>query len=187
MDDLVKSVRDVLVKVDVLSRSQERLATAVHSMEMTFTVGWKDVLSALQEMSKAADSRGSPASSAVEQTLTAVSTIKMAFRDDEKKRIISATRSAEVYNSTNRSWEQVIKVVMTARRVDRSSAMVWLLNTIRLPTRRDATVLAGMRACVPILRTKPHLMQSRKDLVCNNFLLGVGLSRAELTSDLYKL
>ncbi|KAK1862856.1 hypothetical protein I4F81_005423 [Pyropia yezoensis] len=187
VDDLVDSVRDVLVKVEVLSRSQERLAQAVHTMGTTFTVGFKDVLRALEEMSNAADGRVSSPSSAADQTLTAISTLKMAFRENEKKRIISATRSAEVYNSTNRTWDQVIKIVMTTRRVNRAEAKDWLLSTVHLPTRRNASVLAGMRACVPVLRTKPHLMQSLKDLVCSAFLLGVGLSRAELKSDLCKL
>eukprot|EP00170_Pyropia_yezoensis_P000283 contig_1792_g284 len=52
----------------------------------------------------------------------------MAFREDEKKRIISATRSAEVYNSTNRTWDQVIKIIMTTRRVNRAGAKDWLLS-----------------------------------------------------------
>lgn len=85
VDDLVETVRDVLVKVEVLSGSQERLATAVHTMETSFTVAFKDVMSALQLMVKAAQGRLSSASGAVEQTLTAVSATKAAFREDEKK------------------------------------------------------------------------------------------------------
>lgn len=77
VDDLVDSVRDVLVKVAVISRSQERLAQAVHTMGTTFTVGFKDVLSALEEMSNAADGRVSSPSSAADQTLTAISTLNI--------------------------------------------------------------------------------------------------------------
>lgn len=184
VDDLVETVRDVLVKVEVLSGSQERLATAVHTMETSFTVAFKDVMSALQLMVKAAQGRLSSASGAVEQTLTAVSAAKAAFREDEKKRIISSTRSADVYNSMKRTLQQVIRAVMTVRRVDRGAAKDWLLSTIHLPTGRDSSALSDMRACVPILRTKQHLMQAFKDLVCNGFPVGVGLSRAEQTNDL---
>lgn len=57
--------------------------------------------------------------------------------------------------------------------MDLEEATEWLLSTIRLPARRDTSVLVSMRACVPILRAKPHLMQTLKEIVCCAFFTGI--------------
>lgn len=61
------------------------------------------------------------------------------------------------------------------------------MSTTQRPTRRDANVLVVMRSSVPILRTKPLLMQTLQYWVCKAFILGVGLNRADLTNDLARL
>lgn len=184
IDNVLESVRDVLVKVELLSRGHERLASVMHAVQASMTVGFKEVMTAMQQMSSTADGQ---VNVALTQTLAVVNTVKTAFRDDEKQRIITATRSADVYYSTTRTWQQLTCVVMEARDLDRAAAKQWLLSTIQLPGRRNANVLVGMRACVPILRAKPHLMQALKDLVCTAFLVGVGLNRSDLTNDLARL
>lgn len=184
IDDLVDSVRDVLVKVELLNRGHERLASTMHTIQAGMTVGFKEVSTALQTMSACADGR---ANSAQSQALTVISSIKTAFRNDEKERIMTVTRSADVYYSTSRTWQQLINIVVANGDLDRAAAKQWLLSTVQLPARRNASVLVGMRACVPILRAKPHLMQALKDLVCAAFLSGVGLNRSDVTSDLARL
>lgn len=184
LDDLIDSARDVLVKVELLNRGHERLASVMQVVQLSISVGFKEVMKALQQMSAAADGQGN---AALTQTLATSNSIKSAFRDDEKQRIITAARSADVCYSTSRTWPQLIGVVNTSRDVDRAAAKQWLLSTIYLPARRNANFLFGMRACVPILRAKHHFMQALKDLVCAAFLAGVGLNSNDLTNDLSRL
>lgn len=187
VDSLVDSVRDILVKVEILTRGHERLSMAMQSVQGGVTVGFKDVMDGLERMSVGAEGRVDGARGDVAQTLTIVGRVKAAFREDEKKRILDATRSGEVCINTSRTWQRLVQIVMEVRDVDRPVARDWLLSTIHLPARRDAQVLVGMRACVPILRAKPHLMQTLKDIVCNAFLRGVGLNREDITNDLSRL
>lgn len=187
VDSLVDSVRDILVKVEILTRGHERLSTAMQSLQGGVTVGFKDVMDGLERMSVGAEGRVVGAQGDVAQTLSVVGRVKAAFREDEKKRILEATRSGEVCVNTSRTWLRLVRVVMEVRGADQPVARDWLLSTIHLPARRDAQVLVGMRACVPILRAKPHLMQTMKDIVCSAFLRGVGLNREDITNDLSRL
>lgn len=187
VDHIVDSVRDILVKVEILTRGHERLSVAMQSLRGGVTVGFKDVMDGLNQMSVGAEGRVVGAQGDVAQALTIVGRVKAAFREDEKKRILEASSSGEVCINTSRTWTRLIHVTMDVRGVDRQVARDWLLSTIRLPARRDAQVLVGMRACVPILRAKPHLMQTLKDIVCSAFLLGVGLNREDITKDLSQL
>lgn len=99
------------------------------------------------------------------------------------KRITDAARSADVYLDTARTWNDVTEVTMQSLDMDRSAAAQWLLSTIRLPTRRDASVLVSTRACVPVLRAKPHLMQTLKEIVCSAFFIGIGQPRENLSPE----
>lgn len=71
--------------------------------------------------------------------------------------------------------------------LDRDDVVEWLLKTVQLPGRRDPNVLVSMRICVPILRVKPHLMQSWKQTVIAAFFTGIGVPLEDFTSDLASL
>lgn len=141
----------------------------------------------LSQMSVGAEGRVVCAQGDVAQALTVVGRVKAAFCQDKKKRILEASSSGEVCINTNRTWNRLIHVTMDLRGVDRQVARNCLLSTLRLNARRDAQGLVGMRACIPILRAKPHLMQTLKDIVCSAFLLGVGVNCEDITKDLSKL
>ncbi|KAK1863168.1 hypothetical protein I4F81_005730 [Pyropia yezoensis] len=183
VDNVLETVRDILVKVELIARGQELLATAVSSLHGAVTVGFKDLSDAIKQMATGVDG-GAPATNAqVAETLGKVQTIKRGFREREMKRIAEAARSADVYLDTARTWNDVTEVTMQSLDMDRSAAAQWLLSTIRLPTRRDASVLVAMRACVPILRAKPHLMQTLKEIVCSAFFAGIGQPRENLSPE----
>lgn len=186
-DTVADSVRDILIKVEILARGHERLASAMQSMQGTLTVGFKGLMDGMQQISVGAEGRAVGAPGDVAQMLALVGRVKLAFREDEKTRILYATRSGEVCINTGRTWMRLIKVVTSVRGVERDAARDWLLTTIHLPARRDAQVLVAMRACVPILRAKPHLMRTLKDIVCCAFLKGIGVNREDLTNDLSRL
>lgn len=47
IDIVLESVRDVLVKVELLSRVHERLASLMHAVEASMTAGFKEVMTAM--------------------------------------------------------------------------------------------------------------------------------------------
>lgn len=101
----------------------------------------------------------------VAQMLALVGRVKLVFRKDEKTRLLRDTRSGKVCIISCRTWMRLIEVVTNVRGVELDAARDWLLSTIYHPARLDAQDHAAMRACVPILRAKPHLTQTLKDVV----------------------
>lgn len=180
VDNILETVREILVKVELLARGQELLATAVTTLQGAVTVGFKDLSDAIKKMATGMEGGAPAANTLVAETLAKVQIVKRGFREREMKRISEATRSTDVYLGTARTWNDVTQVTMDVLNKDRDSASEWLLSTIRLPTRRDASVFVSMRACVPVLRAKPHLMQTLKEIVCSAIFTGIGQPREHL-------
>lgn len=187
VDDILESVRDILVKVELLTRGQERLAIAVSSIQGSVVVGLKDIMDGLKQMSVGVEG-GVPAANVQQaEILARVQSVKRAFRARIMKRMAEATRSSDVYLDTGRTWSELTSVGSEALGEEPEAATEWLLSTIRLPARRDTSVLVSMRACVPILRAKPHLMQTLKEIVCSAFFTGICQPRDNLSEDTAKL
>lgn len=103
VDDILESVRDILVKVELLSRGQERLAMAVSCMQGAVSVGFKDNMDGLKQMSVGVDG-GAPTSNAQQaEVLAKVQSVKRAFRAQFVKRMAEATSSNDVYLDTGRT------------------------------------------------------------------------------------
>lgn len=183
VDNIMETVRDTLVKVELLARGQELLATAVTTLQRAVTVGFKVLSDAIEQMATGVEGGAPAANTQVAETLDRVQLVKRGFREREMKRIFEATRSTDVYLDTARTWNDVTQVTMDVLNKDRDSASEWLLSTIRLPTRRDASVLVSMRACVPVLRAIPHLMQTLKEIVCSTLFTDIGQPREHLFSE----
>lgn len=80
VDNILETVRDILVKVELLARGQELLATSVTTLHGAVTVGFKDLSDAIKQMATGVDG-GAPATNAqVAETLGKVQTIKRGFR-----------------------------------------------------------------------------------------------------------
>lgn len=103
VDNIVDCIRDVRVEIDVLNCGHECLATMLHSVQGSITVAFKDMKEALDGKSDSADGRAKAAHSLAPETLSLINSIKAAFQDEEKNRILTATRSASVYNNTGRT------------------------------------------------------------------------------------
>lgn len=160
---------------------------AVSCMQGAVTVGFKDIMDGLKQMSVGVDG-GAPTSHAQQaEVLAKVQSIKRAIRAQFVNRMAKATRSNDVYLDTGRTWSEFTGVTAETLGEDLEEATEWLLSTIRLPARRDTSVLVSMRACVPILRAKPHLMQTLKEIVSCAFLMGICQSRDNLSEDTAKL
>lgn len=159
----------------------------VSCMQGAVTVGFKDILDGLKQMSIGVDG-GSPTANAQQaEVMARVQSVKRAFRAHFVKRMAEATRSNDVYLDTGRTWSELTRVAAETLGEELEVAKQWLLSTIRLPARRDTSVLVSMRACVPILRAKPHLMQALKEIVCCAFFTGICQPRENLSEDTAKL
>lgn len=160
VDNILETVRDIVVKVELISRGKKLLSTAVTSLRGAVTVGFKDLSDAVKQMATGVEG-GAPAINApVAKTLTKVQNFERCFRECKVKRIAEATRSADVDLDTALTWSDVTDLTKEVPEKDREDASQWLLCTIRLLTCRDARVLVAMRACVHVLRAKPYLMQT---------------------------
>lgn len=189
VDDFSDSVRDLRVKVKVIARGHERLATALQSVSGAVSNGFMEVLDIVQRL--AADRNGTTGpqqgTSQLAQLMARINSVKQAFRLRLEDRAASANCSADVYFNTDRTWVELVHVTEDVLGVDRDEALNWLLKTVQLPGRRDANVLVTMRACVPILCVKPQLMQIWKQTTVSAFFEGIGITLESMTSDLATL
>lgn len=189
VDDLTDSVRDLRIKVEIMARGHERLATAMQSVSGSVAKGFMEVLDVLQRMATAgvAGASSKAGTSQLAQTTARINAVKSAFRLRLADRTAAATSTANVYFNTGRTWVELVDVAEDILGIDRDDVVQWLLKTVQLPGRRDPNVLVSMRICVPILRVKPHLMQAWKQTVLTAFFTGIGVPLEGFTCDLASL
>lgn len=187
--DFSDSVRDLRVKVEIMARGHERLATALQSASGAVSKGFMEVLDILHRLASDRNSTTGPqqGTSQLAQLMARIISVKQAFRLRLSDRTASATCSADVYYNTGRTWVELVDVTEDVLGVDRDEALNWLLKTVQLPGRRKANVLVTMRVCAPILRVKPHLMQIWKQTTVSAFFKGIGITLESMTSDLATL
>lgn len=186
-DSFADCVRYILIKVEILAHGHERLGGALNFLPETMIVGFKEIINGTQQTSVGAEGRVIDARHEVDQTLALIDRVKAVFCEDEMMRILQAPRSGEVCIDTGRTSLRLIEVVADVRGADRNAARDRQLSTVRLPARCDAHVLVGMRACEPILLSKPHHMKTLRDILCNVFFKGISINREDLTNDLSRL
>eukprot|EP00170_Pyropia_yezoensis_P003949 contig_16348_g3960 len=116
-----------------------------------------------------------------------ISEVKAAFRKQFLERMATTRRTSGVYMNTARTWTELVDVVIGALRISGEEACSWLLSYVQVPSRRNPQTTVSMRRCVPILRAKPHMMQTIEEAVLSAYFESIGLAREEVTDDLASL
>lgn len=189
VEDLTDSLRDMRINVEILARGHEHLATAIQSVAGAVSKGFMEVLDVLQRIASDREdgAGGSAGASQLAQLMARIGAVKQTFRLRLSDRTVSATASADVYLSTGRTWVELVDIAEQILGVEREEALNWLLQTVKLPGRRDPNVLVSMRVCVPTLRVKPHMVQLWKQEVVTAFVSGISIPLEDVTDDLANL
>lgn len=105
VDDLTDSVRDLRIKVEILARGHERLATEMQSVSGSVAKGFMEVLDVLQRMATAGatEATSRAGTSQLAQTTARINAVKSAFRLRLLDRTAAATSTANVYLNTGRT------------------------------------------------------------------------------------
>lgn len=189
VDDLTDSMRDLRVKLELLSRAHERHASMMQSMQSSVVQGSAQLSS---QLATAGGSHGmggghNGGNTGHVDEMARISEVKAAFRKQFLERMATTRRTSGVYMNTARTWTELVDVVIGALRISGEEACSWLLSYVQVPSRRNPQTTVSMRRCVPILRAKPHMMQTIEEAVLSAYFESIGLAREEVTDDLASL
>lgn len=122
-NDLTDGMRDLRVRMELLSHEHERLATAIQSIQGSMTFGFTEVVDMMKQLLSSVVGGGAPGvGGQLSQELAKINAVKTGFRASEMRRMGRATRSRDVYLPSGRKWVELISVLAEALGMERDDA-----------------------------------------------------------------
>jgi len=108
--------------------------------------------------------------------------VRRAFRRILMEHIGKTNITKLIYPDMVASWDLLAQAAQESLGVTAQQAKDYLMDYILVPTRADPKEAVSKRASVPLLRVKPHLMQTLKERLVMTFLRALGLAKTDMTS-----
>jgi len=207
MAEMEKEQAAVIAKLDTLGGKQEMVNKHMQQMNAGLDAKLSAILSKLDKESDVesmgSDGDDAPGGGGIRSTAKARLSCKKrmrlnkdkgvaGFKNMEKVRrefrrrlmehIARTNTTCLVYPNMEATWDLLVASAVTALNLTPELAKDFLWDYIPVPTRGDQTEAIFRRASVPLLRVKPHLVQTIKERIVLAFLRALGLTKADMTS-----
>jgi len=107
--------------------------------------------------------------------------VRREFRRTLMEHISRTNITRLVYPNMEATWVLLVASTEKALNLTPELAKDFLWDYIPVPTRGDQAEAVFRRASVPLLRVKPHLIQTIKERIVLAFLRALGLTKADMT------
>jgi len=207
MAEMEKEQAAVIAKLDTLGGKQEMVYKHMQQMNAGLDTKLSAILSNLDKESDVesigSDGDNAPGGGGIRSTAKAhmsrkkrmrlnkdkgvagfknMEKVRREFRRRLMEHIARTNTTRLVYPNMEATWDLLVASAVTALNLTPELAKDFLWDYIPVPTRGDQTEATFRRASVPLLRVKPHLVQTIKERIVLAFLRALGLTKADMTS-----